>query len=363
MLRALNNFALRFWGTQTVDDRMYRLLIEDFGMEIELDDNEARMAVQLCPNVACVQVVTRNQTVPYRSRPLLQRLENAILYSCYLLTPRTPGVLVQWTGEGGVTPGLATFKDCHGCTALHIAASSMYSALARNTDVGLWEMFVQDLICNGADFVQRWNGKTPLLVALLEEMSLPKSKATKRFLYCWANALQGAGVDLVAYGRLEDRIWRSLATSDLFEKRLGFVVVRLLFGSEPMDWSVKMADVTEIPIYELQLPPGSWRSSANLPKEILWKPSWKEEMEGHWVHIDSVWVCSEPFDIRHGQVPRDEPFDGLMQSCQDDHGPIALRARPPAGETGAQRRSASQPSPIKRRRRAYLEWPLHRARL
>lgn len=177
-------------------------------------------------------------------------------------------------------------------------------------------------------------------------------------MYRWANTLKSAGVDLVAYGKQEYSIWQSFITSESYEYFYDkhFAPVRLLFGNEPADWSLELMKGKKISLYELHTPPGSWCSVTDLPKEIPWKPSRREETEGHWIPTRSIWVWSKEFDLRYRRKnPRNEPFDELMQSYQDDHGIVALRARPRTCETGVQRRSASQPPPIRRRAKAYLE--------
>lgn len=94
---------------------------------------------------------------------------------------------------------------------------------------------------------------------------------------------------------------------------------------------------------------------SDAPKTIIWPPDRDEVDEGLWACLRWILIESAPFDMQGAYLSHTEPFTSLLETSQDDTGVIASRLLGQAHKKLNQRRSISQPPPIRRRAQAYCE--------
>ncbi|KAH7319434.1 hypothetical protein BKA65DRAFT_102195 [Rhexocercosporidium sp. MPI-PUGE-AT-0058] len=176
-----------------------------------------------------------------------------------------------------------THVSTDGTNIIHVIISVWAVALQReqSSSRGL-ESLIVDLIHGGVDLHATDSDiSTPLLV-LLEMMKgeLTGSVYVRR----WLEILDGAGIDLVAYGRIENEMhdnhktewtfWRNIETTDGHKNECCFELVELRIGKTPDDFYLEFEDLyvsaslaarfwnwAEAPSVEerMEAMPGSWK--------------------------------------------------------------------------------------------------------
>lgn len=171
----------------------------------------------------------------------------------------------------------------------------------------------------------------------------------------WVKMVQLAGLDLCEYGAKETEVWRALGVQEFSELQKGELtkVEELVYGSTPVDWSLKISRRRTLCVYELRPPPGAFIANLHLPSKLIWLPTTAEEDEGPWEVVESKALISATVDIGGPVSHLNEPFTELVEGAQDDSGTIMLmqyRASRPRSKS----RSNSQPPFLRRREVAYF---------
>ena len=356
---------------------MFRLFVEDYDMDVDLNkpptepfaasrNSRLQWAINI-PNDACIELVVRNQTLPWVSRPFQHRLEWAMLQGReweedYEIDP---DMLIRWVGLSWSDVRRSNFDSLRGKGLLYCAAIEMrkyiFEADIFESDTGhafRWGQFAAELIARGASpNIVGPNGESLLRLLLVPEYG-DQEETLARWVQVtrwWSTLLRKAGYILHNYGAEETEL-EFLCHRASSETDRPFTLVQPLFAEKPEDWSVLIRRTASIPIYKLHTTPGAWHSTTNPIRTITWEPALKEHMEGRWVKVGSKVVTSMPLDAAQAiWSPTQDGFNALIDAAQDDHGPIALmlgvrKRRPSVG-----RRSCSQPPELRRRDVAYYK--------
>lgn len=366
---ALDLCALQPFHAAT--EEIYELIIEDPEFypsitNIALGDEPLWMT--LCRSTRCLDIILSHQGLEFFDLSPGARLDRTLA-----LQLLEPAGFLKFIGPQCAN-NLACLKGVDGESVLHHVASCLH----RNEETyRAWLQLGVDLLRNGADphaVSSRWTfqdgiGRTPLIHLLLCDPYWNSSPV--RLLHIvrdWANMIRQAGLDLLDYGARESEVWKSLGVGSHLLKLNGWIgkllsgssgiyIKRLIFGSNPQDWSLEFARSVIFSLRRLRPLPGAYPSQARIPDSILWEPSEEEQYLGSWDVISTRTLLSPNVDLRDIGLRSEGPLPCLFNSTQDDSGVIALMqyrtGRPQARDLRPRSRAQSQPSFLRRREVAY----------
>lgn len=358
---------------------MFRLFMNDPDFDADLTEGLRTRWLYYCGKQECLQIIMQSQDVDYISLSLQQRFE---------LASRLPYLSIDsflwFLGLQSTDPRLASLKTNSGVTVLDYVGFRMrwlgtYDELRECTDLGTiallygadpcsrsytrvqhadWELPLEDANapCPLHDLCEVLQ-KTPLLNWLGDmprNFYSPKERLVK--IRRWADMLQSAKIDLRECGAKEAAIWESLGYLDPRENFYfqGYLTaVELIYGAMPEDWSLRISHSWTIKEYRLQPPPGAFNLQSQVPPSIIWEPAEEETDEGPWTVVDNQIQFSRTWDIRYLDNYPPDPFEELVDRCQDDYSVIMLMEYRASRSRHASSRSHSQPPCLRRREMAY----------
>ena len=338
----------------------YRLFVDSVGIDVDLDpDSDIPEFWWSIPNKDCVAVILRNQSIPYHTRPIEERLELASKLSY----DHSPDAYLQAVGLLRPDAQLAAAKTKTGWTAMHYVAEA--AEWAPQEFKTAWIQLGTQLLEAGADasaiargqnasFVPRGREKdvTPLLRYLSEALLRPNRfhdmLTLLQRLHTWISMVQAAGVDLHRYWERENKAWAALGVSQddydpTFDNHwrekvcLDPYPTRLIYGALPDAWSLECRNFGFVQTYKLQSPAGSYPRDHHVPDIIAWRPRPQEQDEGLWRPVSKSVLWSEPYDAMAGyrshlerqklRPQRSTRLDIRLESAQDDASSIILAER------------------------------------
>lgn len=191
--------------------------------------------------------------------------------------------------------------------------------------------------------------------------SLWSLKSILKRIRIWAGMMQQAGIDLCQYGAQEREVWTNLPKAqpswrlDDCTPWQSWIVSGLVYGSTPEQWSLRVQSsmTDKCQVFELGSLPGSFPSTRKyLPTTIIWKPTFKEDIEGPWLVKESSPIRPHSIDLREliSVVKREQEQNDVyvkhVNRIQNDHGPVCMMQYQAMRERPTRRRSHSQPAPI-----------------
>lgn len=371
----------------------YRLFMRDPEFDADLCQHTRYKWLYYCTDQESLEVVLQNQFSGFDTQSCSARFGLAVglAFSTSLSSfVRTIGLVMS-------DPRFPLLKIATGMTVLHHVAERIWTMSSSGRTE--WVEFGVNLLNNGADpfsiaevefddwiyygegyneiidyprrrFAGYKHGKwlaTPLLKALdktpgwllhgAAASELPGVVATLR---TWAKMMQRAGYDLCEFGAKENEIWQSLGIFEgpMNDKRVaelgqGWRVHRLIYGAEPIDWSIEMSYYWTLSTYKLQPTPGTFIKQDRVPDKIAWFPTPDEENEGPWTLSHTKGFVDRPLDLRNWKQYGGEPVVAVVDDVQDDSGIIMLMQSRASHAPQTRRRSDSQPPMLNRREEAY----------
>jgi hypothetical protein len=193
-------------------------------------------------------------------------------------------------------------------------------------------------------------GFTPLQQFLHAQSRWIRSTRDLLPVQYWANCISNAGIDLTEYGKTEMRAWQKLVRVAWRRDPLHGYNIRVwatgfTYGQDVNSWHLLVEQHTHIPLYRLEVLPGSWPEAAFVPRAICWKTSTTRLQDGNrWIFDKEVVMFSD-------SVPSTDPrkaseYIRLLEDTQDDS---LAAARLLVGQVlphGKRRRRNSEPSPL-----------------
>ncbi|KAJ9609961.1 hypothetical protein H2200_006291 [Cladophialophora chaetospira] len=345
--------------------QMYRLFLTDPEFDPSIDHGKSW--VRWCPNAESLGVILQNESLDFHAQPLALRFKMAIS-----LTNIDAQGFLKCIGLHASDERLASLSGADGGTVLpHIALQ-----LRSQTFSGQLSIESQQWIALGVDVLR--DGANPSIVATIYQEQLswrstplmvyltlkPRRWAPVQELdFCtdvvyrlhiWAEMLQNAGLDLLAYGAAECEIWASIRAQECWkpETEEGVEVVQLVYGPTPAEWSLEISVRWNLDVYTLRPPPGAFNDDIRVPAEIIWMPTNQETDEGPWTRSrrqtrvgPKVLIASTPRPV--------EPFVELVNGTQDDSGVVMLMQHRASRAPRESPRSYSQPPCLRRTEMAY----------
>jgi hypothetical protein len=357
-------------------------------------DNGLRYGwLQYCNTAEILEAILQNQALKIDARPVQTRFEIASR-----LEATDAASFLKCIGLDSSDPKLASLRNSKGKTVLHVIAHhlGLYWGLDRyGRRIQGWLDLGVSVVKNGADpsslaeqgeeswltcveILEKDTGRppprpppcispkdshmTPLLLLLL--LLRPYNwrcradflKGELIFLRAWTVMMQRAGLDLCRYGAGENEVWKSLGVGDLswnLDILSNALLSELLYGATPEEWSFGVCHPWSISVYELQQPPGAFLKQPVVPSIIAWLPTQMENDEGPWTLVEKIGYKTNNRDIRHLTPYPTEPFNDLVDACQDDAGIIMLMEHRASRRQSTSTRSYSQPPSLRRRELAY----------
>ncbi|OQV03781.1 hypothetical protein CLAIMM_08781 [Cladophialophora immunda] len=354
---ALCNYSLRI---HSQDAEMYRLFLTDPGFEVytDLDDIGRCTWLENCVNMDNLEIVLQNQLPGFDSGSLEARFELALQ-----LPLLDAADFMRFVGlYEPLDPRFASLRSSRGRSVLHYVATKDFLRNQGWFDIGLSALKSgadpSSIAASQDDFGHDPDGwqATPLLDFLnIHNWQLHNSQTALDRIHTWAEMIQRAGLDLWEYGEHESEVWRALGVqngSGLW--KWPAVVVQLVYGPTPANWSLIIDQPWKINVYELQQPPGAFGDDPRLPTEIAWVPTQDEEDEGPWIFIERKERVTKDVDLRDLLSDQRDTFFDLVDDSQDDSGVIMMmQYRASRATDGTRMRSRSQPPCLSRRGRAY----------
>ena len=140
---------------------------------------------------------------------------------------------------------------------------------------------------------------TPLQRFLHAQSRWVRSTCNLLSVQYWAHCIAHAGVDLIEYGSIETRAWQKIVRVGWRDDPLHGYHIRVWangfkYGQDVNAWHLIVEQHTHIPLYRLEVLPGSWSEAAFVPRAVCWNTSTTRLPDGNrWIFDREVVIVSD----------------------------------------------------------------------
>lgn len=369
---------------------MFRLFIEEFGIDLELDEPPSDISKLPiwwygCPDNNLLDIMLRNQATSDPAQPMfdLFQIESIDLQWPEYMGFQDPEVLLRIFGIPWTPEALACLPIRVKSRLLHIAIIAWSKENQIRVQCSLrfaslgsferWKRLAWDAVRAGAAPATPLEGHTALtrlLTAGHEEYGQhfkpfrPGGKEQlQESLEEWISGLAEAGVSLCLYAQLEQQAWDDLDFVYTQQKAKGraednrgvdfdrFVIDGLKTGHHPHDWHLIFRNIRVLAIWKHSAAPGAWLEHSYSHLDIVqpfrgrWWPKEEPPAPGY-REAKLVLFVSAPLEaqpVSHRAGTKNAPNCQVTAGTQDDAGPTALAALWRRRSTPRFKRSTSQP--------------------
>lgn len=246
---------------------MYRLFIAE--TEIDFDIECARRPSFQYAEVPGLRMIMQEMATPYRQLPFLDRLAYALSLTTHLQDVET---FLLALGVSSLTEEIVQAVDREKGNILRFTVDALASAYGEKDEQRTlsWSTLLKEVIrlkghmhqCDGNK-----QGSSPMM-AFLRSATLcyahykePRQTYVHSAVRFGVQELLSAGVDLMAYGKVETNVWDELPEFDALQIRHGRQMFRLdcfTYGAQPEDWTVSVRRCGQVWKRKTKLP-GSWQ--------------------------------------------------------------------------------------------------------
>lgn len=361
------------------DDAMYRLFIDQYGFDVDLDNILESPPVWWCLCVSKHQraVILKNLSLPWSRRSIEERFT----YSMCTIS-ESPDDFLDLVGLESNDIRFVSLRGKMGSSALHHVAYQLEHNITREKsserllNIQNWAKLGTELLKTGLDphHIDA-TGVTALGLCIghIIRTTLPMDllcfcKFSQDAIGIWTSMVQDAGLDLHAYIERENTIFGTIKLELLSYPSVSNIqwvqVAGIEFLADSSRWTIKVLRSTSLCVYNLISCPGAFESDLWPSSTICWPPSTQENDEGYWKCVKTVETAPELVKTHEISEETPDSFTSLVEETQDDTGAVLLLAsRWSMTSKSSKTRSSSSPPLISRRLAAYSNFhqsPTHR---